>query len=69
LEKIDIFLSQWLKMHLKCPPWLEKILLFFGLKLAKNALKLSPMVGENVDIFLSQMAKNALNKSFLEKKF
>ena len=31
----------------------------------KNYVKLSTMVGENFDIFLSQMANNAL-KSFLE---
>ena len=42
------------KVYLNCPPWLEKIVLFFGFKLAKNTLKLSPMVGENFDIFWSQ---------------
>ena len=31
--------------------------------MAKNALKLSTMVGENFNIYLSEMAKNALKYS------
>ena len=50
---------KWLKMHLNCPLWLEKLLKFTS----KNALKLSTMVRENCEIYLSQMTKNALKWS------
>ena len=31
-ENLEIYLSQMAKNALKCPPWLEKILKFTGLK-------------------------------------
>ena len=51
-------------MHLNYPPkWLEKIMKFTCLEWLKYALKLSTMVGENFEIYLPQMAKDALKLS------
>ena len=38
-------------------------MLKFTSQIAKNAFKLSTMVGENFEIYLSQMAENALKLS------
>ena len=48
LEKILKYANlKWLEIHLNCPPWLEKILKYAKPQMARNALKLSTMVGEN----------------------
>ena len=58
LEKILKFTHlKWLKIHLNCPPWLEKILKFTHLKWIKSTLELSTMVGENFEIYSSQVAQ------------
>ena len=58
LEKMLKFTSlKWLQMLSNCPPWLENFLS----QIATKSPKLSNMVGENFEIYLSQMAKNALN--------
>ena len=43
--------------------WLKKSFGIYSSQLAKNALKLSSMVGENFGIYSSQLAKNALKLS------
>ena len=54
-KKYEIYLSQVAKMHLNCPPCLEKIM-----KVVKNEFKLSTMLGENNEIYLWQVAKNSI---------
>ena len=57
LEKILNFTySNGLKLHLNYPPCLEKILKISYLKWPKIAFKLSTMVGESCEFYLSQMA-------------
>ena len=65
-EIFQNLLSQMAKKPLNCPPWLEKILKFVS-QMAKNALKLSTMVGENLGILWSQMSTNTLKFIFRKK--
>ena len=44
-----------------CPPWLEKILKFVSLKWLR--MHCLTMVGENFEICISEMARNALKLS------
>ena len=44
-------------MHLDCPQWLEKFLKFTYPRWLNIVLKLSTMVGESFQIYLSLMAK------------
>ena len=49
-------------MHINCLLWLDKFLNLLS-EMAKNAFKLSTMVGEIFELILSQMAKTALKLS------
>jgi hypothetical protein len=50
-ENLEFSDLKWLKIHLNCPPWLEKILKYSHLNWLKKMHLLSTMVGENFEIF------------------
>ena len=69
-ENLKFTHLKWIKkIHLNCPPWLEKNLKYTHLKWLKNTLKLSTMVGENFEIYSSQVDKTLKSYTMVGEKF
>ena len=52
-------------MHLNCPTWLDKNFEIYLPEMARNAFKLSTMIGEIFEIYLPEMARNAFKLSMM----